>query len=109
MLWRLGCLFVTVALAVGCQPPKEKTGGSEDSPPAVTAPEFSHVITTGSAYYTGGPQQGRPPDGTLFQGTRVRVLENAGSYSVVRTADGIEGYVSTAAIGPAESVKGEKK
>ena len=109
MLWRFACLLVLVALAVGCQPAKEKTGGSETSPPAVTAPEFSHVITIRSAYYTGGPQQARPPDGELMKGTRVRVLENAGSYSVVRTADGIEGYVSTAAIGPAEGAAGDEK
>ena len=29
--------------------------------PATAAASFTHVITAETAYYTGGPQQGRPP------------------------------------------------
>ena len=117
MLWRYACLFLGLSVAFGCLPNKEPVGGSQQSlpapaeevesveqssgGPAAVAGKFPHVITTGSAYYVGGPQQARPPDGTLMKGTRVRVIQNAGSYSIVRTADGIEGYISTAAIGPA--------
>ena len=66
--------------------------------PAAKA-SFPDVITSSTAYYTGGPQQGRPADGTLAKGTPVRVIAAAGSYSVVETADGIHAYVSTGAIG----------
>jgi hypothetical protein len=36
----------------------------------------------------------------LWPGTPVKVLQDAGSYSLIRTADGIEAYIETAAIGP---------
>jgi len=66
------------------------------------------VITSSTAYYTGGPQQGRPADGTLAEGTPVRVIAAAGSYSVVETADGIHAYVSTGAIGKDKPQLGDK-
>lgn len=118
MLWRCAFLFVLLPLAVGCRPSPEQTGEPQKSPPAAgdnteseevsqsepaaRAEEFTHVIAIDSAYYADGPQQSRPPDGTLKTGTRVRVIQNSGSYSVVRTADGIECYVSTGVIAPAE-------
>ena len=62
--------------------------------------EYPYQIGTATPYYTGGPQQGRPPEGQLWPGTPVKLLEEAGSYSLIRTADGIEAYIETAAIGP---------
>ena len=62
--------------------------------------EYPYEIGTKTPYYTGGPQQGRPPEGQLWPGTPVRLLEKAGSYSLIRTADGVEAYIETAAIGP---------
>ena len=75
--------------------------------PAAKA-SFPDVITSSTAYYTGGPQQGRPADGTLAEGTPVRVIAAAGSYSVVETADGIHAYVSTGAIGKDKPQLGDK-
>lgn len=37
--------------------------------------EFSHVIAAETEYYTTGPQQGRPPDGTFPAGTKVSVVD----------------------------------
>jgi hypothetical protein len=56
---------------------------------------FTHVATTDTEYYLSGPAQARPPEGTVKAGTRVRVLQEAGSYTRVETEDGITGYVAS--------------
>jgi hypothetical protein len=56
---------------------------------------FTHLVVTDTKYYLSGPQQARPPDGTLSAGTKVTLLEEAGSYCRIRSEDGIEAYVST--------------
>lgn len=65
-----------------------------------TTPRFTHVIENETAYYLTGPQQGRPPDGKFAAGTRVRLLETAGSYARVRAEGGVEAYVSCDALQP---------
>ena len=60
-----------------------------------TSDDFTYVIDHPTTYYTGGPQQGRPPDGTLPNGTRVRVIRDEGSYTLVETVDGMEAHVAT--------------
>ena len=57
-------------------------------------PEFSHVITAETEYYVTGPQQGRPPEGSFPAGTKVNIVEEAGSYLLVKSESGIEAYVS---------------
>lgn len=92
-------LLTTLLSPLGCSPsdiPEE----AEESAAAAAQAEYPDEIGSMTAYYTGGPQQGRPPDGQLWPGTPVKVLQDAGSYSLIRTADGIEAYVATAAIGP---------
>ena len=85
---------------------KTPDGGPKLIGPGVVAPgspeavQPTHVISVATEYYTTGPQQGRPPDGTLPEGTKVTILEAAGSYSRIRTADGIEAYVATDALKP---------
>ena len=114
MKWRFSLLFLEVIFLVGCQPDGQLptadrskyqslsvTAATKTSPTGnVLTPDldFPDIITSRSAYYINGPQQGRPADGTLAEGTRVRVVENSGSYSVVQTPDGIHAYVSTGAI-----------
>ncbi len=74
-----------------------------DAGPEAPAPEtdFTHVVNTPSAYYVGGPQQARPPDGTFAPGTEVKIiLQDAGSYVLVESSTGIEAYVSTSALAP---------
>jgi hypothetical protein len=63
--------------------------------PAVPESEFTHQIVTDTEHYKVGPQQAQPPDGILAAGTRVVVLEDAGSYVRVRSEDGVEGYVAS--------------
>ena len=120
MHWRFAWLLLTIGFLVGCAQKNVPSTNNKPENPSLSAtgdtklslsedtlvPEvdFPSVITSNTAYYTGGPQQGRPADGTLSQGTRVRLIENAGSYSVVQTADGIHAYVSTESIGKPEEV-----
>ena len=63
------------------------------------ANKFTHRVKMDFEYYTTDPRQGRPPDGTLKKGAKVRDLGNSiGSYRQVETEDGIECYVSEAAL-----------
>jgi hypothetical protein len=66
---------------------------------------FTHIVATVTEYYLSGPQQARPPEGTLPAGTKVTLLEEAGSYCRVRSEDGIEAYVSTGSL---QSLEHEK-
>ena len=94
-------LLLAFLVCLGCSPSGMPEPAEENA--AAVQNEYPDEIGSFTAYYTGGPQQGRPPDGEFEPGTRVKVLQNAGSYSVVRSADGIEAYVSTAAIQAAGS------
>ena len=93
-------LSMAPLLLFGCSPSGIPEPAEENAASAVQS-EYPHQIGSLAVYYTGGPQQGRPPDGEFEPGTRVKVLHHAGSYSMVRSADGIEAYVSAAAIQPA--------
>jgi len=66
---------------------------------------FTHILATHTEYYLSGPQQARPPDGTLPAGTKVTLLEEAGSYCRIRSEDGLEAYVSTGSLQPLEHDK----
>lgn len=63
---------------------------------------FTHEIAGPfeTVYYLGGPQQARPPEGKFRPGTRVRLIRNAGSYSVVQSETGITAHVSTGVLKP---------
>lgn len=63
----------------------------------------SHVITAEAEYYTTGPQQGRPPDGKFPAGTKVSVVEESGSYVLVKSESGIEAYVAADSVKQQES------
>jgi serpin B len=58
----------------------------------------THVIIAETEYYTDGPQQSRPPDGRFPAGTKVTILEKAGSYLVVRSDSGVKAYIAAAAV-----------
>ena len=60
--------------------------------------EFTHVVAIETEYYTTGPQQGRPPDGKFSAGTNVNVIEEAGSYTLVRSKNGVEAFVASDAL-----------
>ena len=57
-----------------------------------------HALAANTEYYIDGPQQSRPPDGTLKAGTKVMVIEDAGSYCRVRSEDGIVAFIAADAI-----------
>jgi serpin B len=64
-------------------------------PPVV---EYSHVIAVETEYYTTGPQQGRPADGRFPAGTKVNLLQTAGSYVLVQSDRNIKAYVAANAV-----------
>lgn len=72
---------------------------TETVPKLEPSDDFSYVMKTTTEYYAGGPQQARPADGELQAGTKINVIEDSGSYTLVETEAGVKGYVSTSAIG----------
>jgi hypothetical protein len=82
-------VLVVGALVGGCCPCCDRS-------PATAA--FTHVVTANTPYYTTGPQQARPPDGTFQSQTKVRVIRDAGSYCQVQSENGITAYVSAGAL-----------
>ena len=73
-------------------------GCTNQPPQPPPAPTFTHTITIDTEYYTDGPQQARPPDGTMKAGTKVTLVEEAGSYCRVKSEDEIEGYVAVESL-----------
>ena len=59
---------------------------------------FSHVIVSETGHYFTGPQQGRPPDGKFAAGTKVSIVEEAGSYMLVKSEGGVEAYVAADSV-----------
>jgi hypothetical protein len=62
--------------------------------------DVTHVVTVETVYYMSGPQQARPPEGRLEVGTKVTIIRDAGSYTLVRTEGGVEAYVASDSIEP---------
>jgi hypothetical protein len=104
------CLLLLAACFLGCSgggdavtpPPGDDTGDVQArSAPADEA--FTHTISVDTEYYLGGPQQAQPPDGTFKAGTKVKLVEEAGSYCVVESEDGVQAYVAADAVKPVEN------
>ncbi len=63
------------------------------------AGRFTHTIgSVNEYYYVGGPQQARPSEGAFSKGTKVRLVRDAGSYSLVQSETGITAYVTTGCL-----------
>ena len=67
-------------------------------PHLLPASKFTHVISTETEYYTTGPQQGRPPGGKFSAGIKINVIREAGSYTLVRSENGVEVFVASDAL-----------
>ena len=65
--------------------------------------KVSHVLTADTEYYTTGPQQGRPADGKFLAGTKVSIVEDAGSYLLVQPASGLAAYIIADVVEPLTS------
>jgi hypothetical protein len=76
--------------------PLQGNGESVDSlPGAAVSTSYTYIISYETVYYLSGPQQSMPPEGKFKVGQRVRLLQDAGSYSLVESEDGIIAYVSS--------------
>ena len=95
-IWTLLCVVLLVVGIVGCGvkmvgPAPHKTGSAGSG-------AFTHVIVGDADYYMSSPQQGSPSDGSFVKGTKVTLVRKAGSFSLVRSVDGVQAYVSTGSI-----------
>ena len=66
--------------------------------PAPSGDGITHLVIQDAIYFKSAPQQDGSPDGGFRAGTKVTLVEDAGSYALVRSADGIEAYVSVTAL-----------
>lgn len=104
MAWRFCvCLFVAAALA-GCaalQKPFPK--------PAAALKPGDYVISGRSAgFYSSKPRKDQKPEVELKAGTRVTLIKQSGTYSLVKLADKSVGYAATGSLSVAPA-KAEKK
>ena len=60
----------------------------------------THVVISDTPYYLTGPQQSRPPEGSLKAGTKVLVVQDGSSYVVVQAINGPTAYITASAIKP---------
>ena len=90
--------FLIVVLFLGCNSTNEHQQNDTDNVGQKESQAFTHVITVETEYYTTGPQQSRPPDGEFPAGTKVNIVEEAGSYVLVQSAGGVQAYVATDAV-----------
>jgi len=84
---------VVISMACGlaaCAVPNKKSSST------------GYVITTTTQYYKNSPAQPMPPDGTFQAGTSVTIVKKLGNYTLVRAADGTQGYVPTADVARAK-------
>ncbi len=83
-------------------PAQAETPAPAQAEAPATSPQsatFSgHPLSADTVYYLDGPQQSRPPDGTLKAGTKVMVIQDSGSYCRVRSEDGIVAFVAAGSI-----------
>ncbi|MFH1067923.1 MAG: hypothetical protein V1746_08515 [bacterium] len=80
--WLLGAL-----LLVGCA----GTGGSSATSPYLVVKESTPLMES-------GPNQTTPATRTLESGTRVRIINNAGSSAYVETVDGSRGFIPASVL-----------
>ena len=55
---------------------------------------FTHIVSQSTAYYLTSPAQGQPSEGEFPAGTKVKVLQESGSYSLVQSYKKIKAYVA---------------
>lgn len=60
----------------------------------------THIMIRTSEYYTNNPAQGRPADGSLKAGTEVQLINQAGSYTLVKIPSRIKVYVASTSLKP---------
>lgn len=97
MVKRRGFLTLVVLPILGATLSCGIFGDEEHGPGAgagSAAIRFTHVVSTEAAYYRESPAQGRPFDGSLYPGTKVVLLRDAGSYALVRTESGADVFVA---------------
>ena len=58
----------------------------------------AYKVVEDAPYYADGPQQARPPDGTIAKGTQVKILMDSGSYVLIETTEGLRVYVPRSAL-----------
>ncbi len=76
--------------------------GNGNAEVAPASADLTHLVNADTEYYRDGPQRARPPDGTFAGGTRVRLVQGAGSYSLVTSETGITAYVALGSLEPIE-------
>ncbi len=96
--WSLLCVVLMVVGIAGCGVMMVDSGSPKASSAGGGSGAYTHVIVGDTDYYRNSPSQSSPSDGSFVKGTKVTLVRKAGSYSLVRSVDGVEAYVSTGSI-----------
>lgn len=85
-------------------PAAQETEMTEITPPSESPKvSYTHLVSTETAYYLSGPQQGRPSEGNLSAGIKVAMsTDTMGSYVFVESENGIKAWVHADALKPIE-------
>ena len=54
----------------------------------------THLVASDTEYFKNTPREDQPADGSFAAGTKVCVVTEGEKYVVVKSTDGIEGYVT---------------
>lgn len=96
-------IFCSVLLViVGCSPPGTLSKKGSDAAPD-DLNKYTHVVTFETNYYLSGPQQAMPPEGKLKAGTKIVIIQDAGSYSLVKSEEGVQAYISSGSFQPVKA------
>lgn len=63
----------------------------------------THKVSVETELYVDGPQQGRPPDGTVRAGKLVHRIATAGSYTHIQLQNNQRGWIASDALEPLAS------
>lgn len=94
---RMLSVALLVLIAGCCAKAPNAPDDKAKASPATAPSQWTHELARDEIWYD-HPAQARPPNGTWPSGTKVRMLQEAGSYAQVATEGGQTGYVASDAL-----------
>lgn len=94
----LRIFLLLLPLISSCSQTHDKNDNTVSKFEPTASMKANHVVTHTIEYYTSSPAQARSAEGELPAGTEVQIIDQMGSYVLVRTTNNIEAYIASSAI-----------